>query len=37
MEEANDAMANMVDPDGDEYIAIELWTSSLGFALARIR
>ena len=33
IEEANDA--NMVDPDDD--IDIELWTTSLGFALAQIR
>ena len=35
IEEANDA--NMVDPDDDEDINIELWTTSLGFALAQIR
>ena len=35
IEEANDA--NMVDPDDDEDIDIELWTTSLGFALAQIR
>ena len=37
IEEANDA--NMVDPDDDIDIVIdiELWTTSLGFALAQIR
>ncbi len=31
IKEANNA--NMVDPDDDENIDIELWTTSLGFAL----
>ncbi len=33
--EANNA--NMVDTDDDENIDIELWSTSLGFALAQIR
>ena len=33
--EANDA--NIIDPDDDEGIHIELWTTSLGFPLAQIR
>ncbi len=34
-EEANNA--NMVDPDDNKNVDIELWTASLGFALAQIR
>ncbi len=35
IEEANNA--NIVDPDDDENVDIELWTASLGFVLAQNR